>query len=184
VLWLTLDHSIEHYELVVASNRKLCSERDQLKIHCNNLQAELVQARSDAEKGISNLEAKVASVEAYTIEIATEGEKSLRDFQGVPARQLERLHECMPREFKALEVCVQSIRGLCLMPKKDERRCEFGICLPHLVMYLHFDDFVNFGCPAQASQLFKPTQASSPHLIVTKPRAGVVDVSSSDTEDM
>jgi hypothetical protein len=36
----------------------------------------------------------------------------------------------------------------------------------------------------QASQLFEPVQASSPHLIVIKPKAGVVDVSSSDIEDL
>jgi hypothetical protein len=67
---------------------------------------------------------------------------------------------------------------------KDERRCEFGNCLPCLVVYSYFGDFVNFGCHAQASQLFEHVQAFSPHLIVTKAKAGVVDVSSSDTEDL
>jgi hypothetical protein len=52
------------------------------------------------------------------------------------------------------------------------------------VIYLHFDDFVNFGCHVQVSQLFKPAQASSPHLIVMKPKASVVHVSSSDTKDL
>jgi hypothetical protein len=70
-----------------------------------------------------------------------------------------------------------------MMLMKDERRCEFGICLPRLVIYSHFGDFVNFGCHVQASQLFELVQASSPHLIVTKPKAGVVDVSSSNIED-
>jgi hypothetical protein len=71
-----------------------------------------------------------------------------------------------------------------MMLMKYETRCEFGICLPHLVIYSHFDDFVNFGCHAQASQLFDPKQASSPLLIVMKPKASMVDVSSSDSEDL
>jgi hypothetical protein len=70
------------------------------------------------------------------------------------------------------------------MLMKDERRCKFGICLPHLVIYLHFDDFVNFGCHVQALQLFELARASSSHLIAMKPKAGVVDVSSSNTEDL
>jgi hypothetical protein len=100
VLWLALDHSTEDYELVVAGSRKLCSEHDQLKIHCDNMQAELVQAHSNAEKHISDLEAKVASTEAHNIKIAAEGKKSLRDFSSSECTI------CMLREFKASEVCV------------------------------------------------------------------------------
>jgi hypothetical protein len=65
---------------------------------------------------------------------------------------------------------------------KSKRRCDFGVCLPHHVIYSCSDNFVNFGCLAQALQLFKPAQASSPHLIVMKPTTDVVDISSSDTE--
>jgi hypothetical protein len=67
---------------------------------------------------------------------------------------------------------------------KAERRCEFGICLSRLVIYSHFDDFVNFGCHAHSSQLFEPAQATTPLLIVMKPKASAVDVLSSDTEDL
>jgi hypothetical protein len=66
--------------------------------------------------------------------------------------------------------------------RKDERRCDFGVCLSCYVIYSYFDDFVNFGCHAHASQLFEPAQASSPHLIIMKPKNDVVDISSSDTE--
>jgi hypothetical protein len=66
--------------------------------------------------------------------------------------------------------------------RKDERRCDFGLCLPCHVIYSYFDDFVNFDCHAQASQLFKPAHASSSHVIITKPKGHVVDISSSDTE--
>jgi hypothetical protein len=69
-----------------------------------------------------------------------------------------------------------------VMLRRDERRCDFGMCLLCHVIYSYFVDFVNFGCHAQASQLFEPTQALSPRLIVTMPKADVVDLSSSDTE--
>jgi chromosome segregation ATPase len=117
VLRLALDHSAEDYELFVAGSRKLSSERDQLKIRCDNLQAELAQAHSDAEKRISDLEAKVASIEVRNIEIATEGEKSLRDFQGVLVRQLERVHDMYAKR-------VQSIEGLCLMMPAEDPSVE------------------------------------------------------------
>jgi hypothetical protein len=39
---------------------------------------------------------------------------------------------------------------------KIERRCDFDVCLPRRVIYSCPDNFVNFGCPAQASRLFKP----------------------------
>jgi hypothetical protein len=68
------------------------------------------------------------------------------------------------------------------MLEKVERRCDFGVSLTCHVIYSHFVDSVNFSCHAQASQLFEPTQASSSHLVVTKPIADGVDVSSSDTE--
>jgi hypothetical protein len=60
--------------------------------------------------------------------------------------------------------------------RKDERRCDFGMCLPFHVIYSYFDDFVNFGCHAQASQLFEPVRFSLPHLIITKPKDDVVDI--------
>jgi hypothetical protein len=34
-----VDHNAEDYDLMVAGNRKLASERDQLNLHCKNLQA-------------------------------------------------------------------------------------------------------------------------------------------------
>jgi hypothetical protein len=69
-----------------------------------------------------------------------------------------------------------------VMVKRDERRCDFGVCLLCHVIYSYFVDFVNFGCHALASQLFEPMQASSPHLIAVMPKADVVDLSSGDTK--
>jgi hypothetical protein len=93
VLQLAVDHSAEDYVMVAAGNRKLSSECDQLKTHCESLQAELAQARSDAKKCVSDLEAKVRFAEALGIEIAAEGEKILGDFRSVLVQQLEKLHK-------------------------------------------------------------------------------------------
>jgi hypothetical protein len=60
-----------------------------------------------------------------------------------------------------------------VMLRRDERRCDFGVCLSCHVIYSYFVDFVNFGCHVQAS---------SPHLIAMMHKADVVDLSSSDTE--
>jgi hypothetical protein len=65
---------------------------------------------------------------------------------------------------------------------KIERRCDFGVCLPGHVVYSCSNNIVNFFCLAQALRLFEPAQASSPHLIIMKPRANVVDILSNDTE--
>jgi hypothetical protein len=92
--------------MVVAGSKKLSSERDQLKIRCESLQAELAQAHSDAEKRVSDLEAKVKFAEAHGIEIAVESEKKLGDFRSVLVQQLERFKEMYADK-------VQSIGGLC-----------------------------------------------------------------------
>jgi hypothetical protein len=83
----------EDYKLVAVGNKKLSLERDELKVRCDSLQAELVSARSDAEKRISGLEAKVAPTEARSAEIAIESKRSLKDFQDVLVQQLERVHD-------------------------------------------------------------------------------------------
>jgi hypothetical protein len=93
VLQLAVDHTAEVYEMAVVGNRKLSSERDQLKICCESLEAELAQARSDVENHVSGLESKVRFAKDRGIEIAAQGEKDLVDFRGMLVEQLERLHE-------------------------------------------------------------------------------------------
>jgi translation initiation factor 2 beta subunit (eIF-2beta)/eIF-5 len=56
----TVDHGIEDYEPLLVGNEKLASERDKLKHHCKDLQAELGETRSDAQKGIKILKQKLS----------------------------------------------------------------------------------------------------------------------------
>jgi vacuolar-type H+-ATPase subunit D/Vma8 len=67
---------------LVIGNEKLTSKRDKLKHHYKGLEAELSEARSDAQKRMDDLVARVGSVEAHSISIAADNEKSLEGFRG------------------------------------------------------------------------------------------------------
>jgi hypothetical protein len=113
VLQCAIDHGIEDYDLLVTGNKNLSSERDELKSRCEGLQAELAEVHSDAEKRVAILEAKVRSVEAHNIVVASASEKRLREFEGGLVRKLEELHGLYSGN-------VRIISGLCsLMPVEE-----------------------------------------------------------------
>jgi hypothetical protein len=97
---------MEDYDLVVVGNKKLASERDQQNLHCESLQAEVVQICSNADKRIANLEAKVKSAKAHSIEIVTKDDNNLRDFKSGLVRKLEGLRKMYADK-------VWTIGGLC-----------------------------------------------------------------------
>jgi hypothetical protein len=109
--------STDDYNIVVAGCRRLASERDQLKLWCESLQAEMAQNCSYAEKHIANLEASVKSADACSVEIAAESEKNLRDFESELVRKLEGLHEMYADK-------VQIIGGLCSPISMEEPSVE------------------------------------------------------------
>jgi hypothetical protein len=76
-----VDLGIEDYNLLVAGKKKLVSERDELKHLCTDLQAELVRVCSDAQNRIDDLEAKVKSAKAHSIEVVADGEKRWKEFE-------------------------------------------------------------------------------------------------------
>jgi hypothetical protein len=87
-----IDHGIKDYDLPLTDNKNLASEHDELKYRCEGLQAELAEARSDAEKRVVILEVKVRSVKAHIIDVASAGEKRLREFEGGLVQKLGELH--------------------------------------------------------------------------------------------
>jgi hypothetical protein len=87
-----IDHGIKDYDLPLRDNKNLAFEHDELKYRCEGLQAELAEARSDAEKRVVILEAKVRSVKAHIIDVASAGEKRLREFKGGLVQKLGELH--------------------------------------------------------------------------------------------
>jgi SMC interacting uncharacterized protein involved in chromosome segregation len=79
-LKLVVNHGIEDYDLLLAGNEKLASEHDKLKYCCEDLHVELMEARSDAQKRIDDLEVKVKPAEAH-VDVAANGGKCLREFK-------------------------------------------------------------------------------------------------------
>jgi hypothetical protein len=82
VLRRVVDHGIEDYNLLVAGNKSLASEHDELKSHCQGLQAKLANTRCDIKKRVATLEVEVKSAEAHNIDVVSIGEKHLREFEG------------------------------------------------------------------------------------------------------
>jgi hypothetical protein len=100
-----VDNGIDDYNLLLVGNNSLLVECNDFKYHCQDLEKEVAEARSEAKRIITDLETKVKSAMAYKIEVAAVGEKDLSDFENRLVRGLEGLRE--------LFVCnVQTIRGL------------------------------------------------------------------------
>jgi hypothetical protein len=117
VLQSALSNLDEDYKLVAAGSKKLYLERDELKVRCDSLQVELASARSDAEKCISDLEAKVVSAEAHSAEVAIESKRSLKDFQDILVQQPERVHDMYTEKIHSLD-------GLCLTVSAEKPSVE------------------------------------------------------------
>jgi hypothetical protein len=101
-----IDHGIKDYDLPLMDNKNLASEHDELKYRCEGLQAELAEARSDAEKRVVILEAKVRSVKAHIIDVASAGEKCLREFEGGLVQKLGELHGLYSSTFRLSVACI------------------------------------------------------------------------------
>jgi hypothetical protein len=109
----TVDNEIKDYNLLMEGNKSLLAERNDFHYYCEDLKVELAEVRSNTKKRIADLEVRVKSAEAYSVDVAVVGEKCLRDFEGGFIRDLA--------ELRALYVCnTQTIRGLCSpMPEAE-----------------------------------------------------------------
>jgi hypothetical protein len=67
VLQHAIDHGIEDYNLLVMGNKSLASECDELKSRCEGPQAELAEARSDAEKRVAFLRQELGLLKLMTL---------------------------------------------------------------------------------------------------------------------
>jgi hypothetical protein len=101
-----VDNGVDDYSLLMMGNKSLLAERDDFKYHCEDLKAELMEVHSEAKKRLADLEVRVKSTEACCVDIATAGEKQLREFKGGLIRDLKGLRELYVRN-------VQTIGGLC-----------------------------------------------------------------------
>jgi hypothetical protein len=116
-----VDHGIEDYNLLVAGNKSLASEHDELKSHCEGLQAKLANTCSDTEKRVAALEAKVKFVEAHNIDVASARKKYLREFEGGLVRKLEELRGLYADNIRI-------IGGLCSPMPAEEPLVEDYLC--------------------------------------------------------
>jgi hypothetical protein len=81
-LQCAVDNGVEDYNLLMAGNSSLLAKRNDFHYRCEDLEKGLAEVRSDSGKRIADMEAKVKSAEARSIDAATVGEKQLRDFEG------------------------------------------------------------------------------------------------------
>jgi hypothetical protein len=114
-----VDNGIEGYDLLLEGNKSLLAERDDFCYCCEDLQVELAVVRSDAKKKIADLEVKVESVEARSVDVVAAGERCLKDFEDELIHSLAELH--------TLYVCnAQVIGGLCsLMPEGEPSVADY-----------------------------------------------------------
>jgi hypothetical protein len=115
----TVDNGIEDYDLLLEGNKSFLAERDNLRFRCEDLQAELAEVRSDTKKQIADLEVKVKSAKAHSVDVAAAGERHLKDFEDELIRDLAELHALYLHN-------AQAIRGLCSpMPEGEPSAVDY-----------------------------------------------------------
>jgi hypothetical protein len=82
MLQCAVDAGIEDYNLLLDGNKSLLVERDDFCYCCEDLGIELARVHSDAEKSAADLDSRIRSAGAHSIDVAAAGEKRLRDFEG------------------------------------------------------------------------------------------------------
>jgi peptidoglycan hydrolase CwlO-like protein len=74
-LQCAMDNGVEDYNLLLMGNHSLLAECNDFKYHCENLEKELAEVRSDIKKRITDLEVKVKSAKAHIIHVAAADKK-------------------------------------------------------------------------------------------------------------
>jgi hypothetical protein len=114
MLQRVVDNGVEDYNLLMEGNKSLLVERNDFHYSCEDLKAELVEVRFDAEKRTTNLEVRVKTAEAHSVDVAAAGEKRLSDFEGGLVQDL-----------------AHTIGGLCLpMPEGEPSVADYLRWLP------------------------------------------------------
>jgi hypothetical protein len=91
-LQCSVEAGIEDYDLLLEGNKSFMSEHDEFFYCREDLKADLMKVRSDAEKNVADLEATVKSTEAHNIDVDAAGEKRLQDFEDELVKDLSELH--------------------------------------------------------------------------------------------
>jgi hypothetical protein len=118
MLQRAVDNGIEDYNRLMEGNKSLLAERNDFQYHFEDLQVELIEAHFDAKKQITNLEARVRSAEAQSVDVTTAGEKHLKDFEDELIQDLAELSALYVRN-------TQIIGGLCSLIPKGESSTDY-----------------------------------------------------------
>jgi hypothetical protein len=104
---------------LMEGNKSLLAEHNDFQYRCEDLQVELREAHFDTKKQIADLEARVRSAEAQSVDVTATGEKHLKDFEDELIRDLEEMSVLYVRN-------TQIIGGLCsLIPKGKPSTADY-----------------------------------------------------------
>jgi hypothetical protein len=87
-----MDIGVKDYTLLMEGNKSLLAECDDFHHHYEGLEVEVAEVRSDAKKKVADLETRVKSAEAHSVDITAADEERLRDFKDGLVRDLAELH--------------------------------------------------------------------------------------------
>jgi hypothetical protein len=119
MLQRAVDNGIEDCNRLMEGNKSLLAERNDFQYRFEDLQVELREAHFDAKKQITNLEARVRSAEAQSVDVTAAGEKHLKDFEDELIQDLAELSALYVRN-------TQIIGGLCsLIPKGEPSTTDY-----------------------------------------------------------
>jgi hypothetical protein len=119
VLQRVVGNGVEDYNPLMEGNKSLLAECNDFHHHCEDLKVELVGVRSDAKKRIADLETRVMSGEAHSVDVAAAGEEHLRDFEDGLIRYLADLCAFYVHN-------TQTIGGLCSpMPEGEPSTADY-----------------------------------------------------------
>jgi hypothetical protein len=97
-----VDNEIKDYDPLLEGNKSQLDERDDFHYHCEDLQVDLAEVCSDAMKRTIDLEAKLESVEAHSVDVAAASERRLMDFEDELIHDLVKLRSLYVRNAQAI----------------------------------------------------------------------------------
>jgi hypothetical protein len=115
----SFDNGVEDYNLLVAGNEILLAEGNDLCNHSKDLESELANIHAVTAADVVALGTKIKSVEAHCMDVATAGEKHLKDFEDEVIEDLAGLRKLYMRN-------INHIRGLCSpMPEGEPLAMDY-----------------------------------------------------------
>jgi hypothetical protein len=78
----SLDNGVEDYNLLMVGNESLLAECNDLLPHAEDLESELGKVRATATADVAELDTKILSAKAHSVDVAAASEKRLKGFQG------------------------------------------------------------------------------------------------------